>query len=88
MKEIIYRGLKLRSLSDCQYYNVKEGNTCSVYEDKSKSTLTLTYTPGSTNKSISNLLGIEAIGEEMEMEPTQLPKKIKNITVSLLVVEF
>ena len=83
MKEIIYRGLKLRSLSDCQYYNVKEGNTCSVYEDKSRSTLTLTYTPGSTNKSLSNLLGLEATGEEMEMEPTQLPKKIKNITVSI-----
>ena len=83
MKEIIYRGLELKSPSDCQYYVVKEGNTCSVIEDKSKSTLTLTYTPGSTNKTISNLLGLKSYGESMEMEPTNLPKKIKDITVSL-----
>lgn len=83
MHEIIYRGLKLKSLNGCQYYEVKEGNTCSLIEDKTRSTLTLTYTPGSTNKTLSNLLGLESFGESMEMEPTQMPKKIKNITVSL-----
>lgn len=83
MQEIIYRGLKIRSLNGCQYYSVKEGKTCSLVEDKSRSTITLTYTPGSTNKTLSNLLGLETVGEEMEMEPTQLPKKIKNVTISL-----
>ena len=83
MQEIIYRGLKIRSLNGCQYYSVVEGKTCSLVEDKSRSTITLTYTPGSTNKTLSNLLGIEATGDEMEMEPTQLPKKIKNVTISL-----
>lgn len=83
MKEIIYRGLHLKSPNDCQYYNVVEGNTCSIVEDKAKSTLILTYTPGSTNKTLSNLLGIESIGDEMEMEQTKLPKKIKNTTVSI-----
>lgn len=83
MKEIIYRGLGLKSLNDCQYYNVVEGNTCSLVENRAKSTLILTYTPGSTNKTLSNLLGLESYGDTMEMEPTGLPQKIKNVTVSL-----
>lgn len=83
MKEIIYRGLELKSFNDCQYYSVQEGKICSIVEDKVRSTLVLTYTPGSTNKSLSNLLGIKSYGEEMEMEPTKLPQKIKNVTVSL-----
>lgn len=83
MHEIIYRGLKLRSLNGCQYYEVKEGNTCSLVEDRKRSTLVLTYTPGSTNKTLSNLLGLESYGSSMDMEPTGLPRRIKDVTVSI-----
>lgn len=82
MNEIIYRGLKLSS-NDCRYYNVIEGSTCSLVEDKTTSTLTLTYTHGSTAGSLSVILGIPRFGKDIEMMPTGLPKRFKEVIVSL-----
>ena len=62
MNEVVYKGLKLVSQKGCKYFNVKEGNTVSLIDDPKTSTLTLTYTPGSTNKSLSTLLGIPVVG--------------------------
>ena len=83
MQEIIYKGLKLSSLNNCRYFNVKEGNTNSLVEDKTTSTLTLTYKPGSTNKSLSDFLGIPFYGEDTKMEPTGISKRFKDVHVSL-----
>lgn len=83
MNEIIYRGLKLTSLNGCRYYCVKEGNNCSLVEDKVTSTLTLTYTPGSTSETLSDFLGIPSLGESQEMQPTLQTRRFKDVTVSL-----
>lgn len=86
MNEIIYRGLKLST--SCKYFQVKEGNTCSIIEDKINSTLTLTYTPGSTSGSLSSILGIPKLGRDIEMMPMGLPKKFINSSISLNGLKF
>ena len=83
MNNIIYRGLELVSKQGCKYYNVVEGNTCSLVENKTTSTLTLTYTPGSTNETLSDFLGIRSFGKSQDMQPTNQVKRFKDITVSL-----
>lgn len=82
LREVIYRGLLL-STSNCKYYVVKEGQYCSLFEDTVNSTLTLTYTPGSTSRTLSIALGITAVGKDQEMLPMGLPKKFNDTTVSL-----
>ena len=86
MNEIIYRGLKIST--PCQYFQVKEGNTISLVEDKSKSTYTLTYTPGSTSGSLSSILGIPKVGRDIEMLSMGLPKRFTNTIVSLNGLKF
>lgn len=87
MNEIIYRGLKI-STSYCQYFQVKEGNFCSLVEDKKQSLITLTYTPGSTSGSLSSILGIPKYGKDIEMLPMGLPKRFKNTIISLNGLKF
>lgn len=82
MNEIIYRGLKLTS-KGCKYFQVLEGKICSLYEDTTKSTLVLTYTPGSTAGSLSSILGIPVFGKDLEMTPMFLPSKFPNTTITL-----
>lgn len=86
MNEIIYRGLKLST--SCKYFQVKEGNVCSIVEEKDKSLLTLTYTKGSTSNSLSNILGIPKLGKELEMLPMGLPKRFINTIFSLNGLKF
>lgn len=81
--EIIYRGLKLQSKKRSRYYSVVEGDTCSLIDDVKTSTLTLTYTKGCTSGTLSKLLGIEATDNDIEMEPTNLPKRFQEVYVSL-----
>lgn len=64
MSDVIYRGLKLSS-NKCRYFQVKEGQISSIVEDTSRSTLTLTYSPGSTSGSLSDLLGIPCTEKEL-----------------------
>lgn len=87
MNEIIYRGIKLTS-KKCQYFQVKEGDICSLIENESLSTLTLTYTPGSTSKSLSNTLGLESFGGDIDLVSMPLPKKFKNPIISLNGLKF
>lgn len=82
MNEVIYRGLKLTS-DKCKYYYVKEGEICSLVEDVSRSTLILTFTPGSTSKSLSSVLGIPSIGKDTSMLPMNIPKKFIQTIFSL-----
>ena len=83
MNNIIYRGLELVSKQGCRYYNVKEGDTCSLVEDQTTSTLTLTYTPGSTNETLSDFLGLHHFGKSQEMQPTNQARRFKDVIVSL-----
>jgi len=83
MNEIVYRGLKLTSLKGCKYFSVKEGSICSLVENPSTSTLTLTYTSGSTSQSLSTVLGIPQVGKSVEMLPTNIAKRFSTTTVSL-----
>ena len=80
--EVIYRGLKLES-GRCKYYFVKEGTVSSLVENLQTSTLELTYTPGSTSKSLSVALGITLVGGGLEMLPMGLPKKFCETIISL-----
>lgn len=82
MSDVIYRGLKLSS-NKCRYFQVKEGQISSIVEDTSRSTLTLTYSPGSTSGSLSDLLGIPCTEKRIDMLPTGLPKLFKNTYVTL-----
>lgn len=83
LSEIIYNGVKIVSKSGCKYYNVVEGKTCSLIEDTKTSTITLTYTPGSTSRTISKFLGLEMYGKSMNIEPLNNPKRFKDVIVSL-----
>jgi len=78
---IIYRGILLESI--CRYYEVKKGRVCSISEDKTTSTLTLTYTEGCTSKVLSELLGIKQFGKSMPMEPTNKPVKFNNSVLTI-----
>lgn len=82
LREVIYRGLKLES-GRCKYYFVKEGTVSSLVENLQTSTLELTYTPGSTSKSLSVALGITLVGGGLEMLPMGLPKKFCETIISL-----
>lgn len=81
MNEIIYQGLRLTS--PVKYYKVVEGNTISLVEDQNLSTLTLTYTPGSTSWSVAEFLGIEKVGKDQELEPTNKGVRFSKTYVSL-----
>lgn len=89
MNEIIYKGLKLTS-DKCKYYNVVEGNVNSIQEDINSSTLTLTYSPFSSAKSISNSLGISLVGDgQLKLESlTKGPTRFKNTYVTLNGLRF
>lgn len=81
MNEIIYKGLVLRS-DCCRYYQVREGSVPSIIEDRQRSTLIVTYTPGSTSKSIGNTLGIP-VTDDKELSSMGLPKRFTNTTITL-----
>ena len=83
MSEIIYKGLELKSLNNCRYFNVVEGDHISLVENKTTSTLTLTYTSGSTTKSLSDYLGIKMYGNSEEIVPTGKPVRFKDTIISL-----
>jgi len=83
MQELIYRGLKLVSLNGCKYYKVEEGNSNSIVEDISSSTLVLTYIKGSTSSSLSDYLGIPKCGKTQLMQPTNRAIRFKDVIVSL-----
>ena len=81
MNEIIYKGLRLVT-DKCRYFNVKEGKINSLEENDS--VLTLTYSPGSSAKSLSMSLGIKLVGPGRElMEPTRKTIKFKKTYVTL-----
>jgi len=82
MGDIIYKGLEIKSDS-CRYFNVKEGEFSGLVEDKTTSTLTITYTKGDTNRSLSKSLGLRSIGKEIEMEPTYKPRKFEKTVITL-----
>ena len=74
--EIIYKGLRL--VTDCKYFQVKEGAINSMMEDPVTSTLKITYSPGNTAKSLSNSLGIPVVGKgDQQMESMSTPSRIK-----------
>ena len=81
--KVIYKGLELTTLKGCKYYNVVEGCVCSIVDDPTHSVLTLTYTPGSSSWTLSELLGIPRLGRDQEMEPTYGPVRFQEVTVSL-----
>ena len=83
MSEVNYRGLKISSLK-CRYFQVIEGQVCSLYEDVSRSTITLTYTKdNNTSGVLSDLLGIPCTQRGIEMLPMGLPKRFTSTIISL-----
>lgn len=80
MNEIIYKGLILRS--GCKYYEVKEGSVPNLVEDRQRSTLVLTYSPGSSSSSIGKVLGLEVV-DDLKLSPSGLPKRFSEVYVSL-----
>ena len=82
MAEVIYRGLVLKS-SKCKYFQVKEGKVCTLVENPYTSTLTVTYTPGDTVKTVSDLLGIPRVGKDCELTPMTSPKRFTETIVTL-----
>lgn len=82
MNEVIYNGLKLKSTS-CKYFQVKEGKFDTLSEDKIKSLLTITYSPGSTSESLSKTLGLERVGDDYKISTMTLPSRFSETIVSL-----
>lgn len=81
--EIIYRGLRL-STSRCKYFQVKEGSIDSLVENESTSTLILTFSPGSSAKSLSVSLGIPLVGSgSLNMTSTSGSVKFTKTKITL-----
>ena len=81
--EVIYKGLRLSS-TKCRYFQVREGHENSLVEDPITSVLTLTYSPGSSAKSLSIALGIPCVGPGTEpMEPMGMVERFKQVTVTI-----
>lgn len=81
--EVIYKGLRLTS-SKCKYFQVKQGTHDSLVENTTLSTLILTYSPGSSAKSLSTSLGIPLVGAgQAMMEPMFSAQRFQQVTVSL-----
>ena len=88
MSEVNYRGLKLSS-TKCRYFQVVEGSVCSIAEDVSRSTITLTYTKdNNTSGVLSDLLGIPCTQKNIEMISMGLPKRFPNTTITLNGLKF
>lgn len=88
MSEVNYRGLKLSS-TKCRYFQVVEGSVCSIVEDVSRSTITLTYTKdNNTSGVLSDLLGIPCTQKNIEMISMGLPKRFPNTTITLNGLKF
>ena len=61
-----------------------DDTTKDIVEDTTRSTLTLTYSPGSSAKSLSVSLGLPLVGSgQTLMEPMSMPSRFQLITVSL-----
>ena len=89
MSEIIYKGLVLKSLKGCKFYEIKEGTINSLVEDPVESVLTLTYVPGSTLGLLSDELGIELLdSRDTEITSTGGPKKFTTSYVTLNGLRF
>lgn len=86
--QIIYRGLKLESKKGCKYYSVVESDSIGLIEDTKTSTLKLTYTPKTTAREVSELLGIEKTDGDLELRPTNLPKRFNDVIFSLNSLKF
>ena len=81
--EIIYRGLRLTT-SRCKYFQVKEGSINSLVENEKTSTLILTYSPGSSAKSLSVSLNIPLVGAgNRDIIPTTGPVKFNKTKITL-----
>ena len=89
MSEIIYKGLVLKSLKGCKFFNICEGPVNSIKEDTKTSTLTLTYVSGSTLGLLSDELGIELLAPRDEIiESTNGPKKFTTTYITLNGLKF
>ena len=88
MSEVNYRGLKISS-NKCRYFQVLEGSVCSISEDVSRSTITLTYTENNNTSGIlSDLLGIPCTQRNIEMLSMGLPKRFPSTFISLNGLKF
>lgn len=81
MQSFNYRGLSIVPKTECMYFCAVEGDTCSLVEDTSKSTITLTYTPGINSSELSDILGLECTST-LPMLPMS-PKRLENVYVTL-----
>ena len=89
MSEIIYKGLVLKSLKGCKFFNIQEGSVNSLVEDTKTSTLTLTYVSGSTLGLLSDELGIELLDSRgKEIVPTNGPKRFTTTYITLNGLKF
>lgn len=81
--EIVYRGLRLIT-DKCRYFSIEKGNINSIHEDTTTSTLKLTYSPGSSAKSLSISLGIQLVGDGNQlMEPSYGSQRFKPTYITL-----
>lgn len=81
--EIIYNGLHITT-DKCRYFQVVQGKYDTVFENENTSTLTITYSPGSSAKSLSNSLGLPLVGSgNTIMTPMSKPSRFSHPTITL-----
>lgn len=81
--EIIYNGLRITT-DKCRYFQVVQGKYDTVFENENTSTLIITYSPGSSAKSLSNSLGLPLVGSgNTIMTPMSKPSRFSHPTITL-----
>lgn len=87
MNRIIYKGLVIETT--CKYFYIHPGNCRSLIQHKDKDLYELTYIPGDTSFSLSELLGIPKIGGSLVFEKGMgYPEKFCKTTVTLNNLSF
>lgn len=86
MNEIIYQGLKIRT--DCKYLYIHSGDTLSVKENKQTQTYELVFIENTTNREISDTLGIPMTGATRTLSGMTRPELFPNTTITLGGLKF
>ena len=65
MNKLNYQGLVINT--SCKYFYIHSGDTFSLREDQTKSVYEVIFPEGSTSDMVSNMLGVERLGENMTL---------------------
>ena len=86
MNKLNYQGLVINT--SCKYFYIHSGDTFSLREDQTKSVYEVIFPEGSTSDMVSNMLGVERLGENMTLKSMSRPDRFKEVSLTLNGIKF